>query len=387
MNDRLSLRLSFFYCAIFTVIGIQLPFWPLYLSDKGLDPTAIGLLLACAYLAKIISNPVIGHHVDRRGDRRRPLLLLAMISSLALALFAPFQGFSLLLIITLIHGGAFSAMMPLADSLTMLCSVSHRLDYGRVRLWGSLSFIAASGIGGLTLVEAAPSAIFWSLLCAQLLLVGSCALLPDLRISAPDDGKDHPPFLRSRPFIMFLTTTSCLQVSHVIYYAFATLHWRAAGLSGGIIGALWGEGVIAEVALFAFGGGLVLRLGPRWLMVAAGAAGILRWSVLAASTDPWILASVQMLHALTFGATHLGAMHFINRSAPPHLSARAQSTYSSVTVGLAPGLGMLAAGPLYQNLGGEAFLLMSGLAAIGLGLALNLRNPAGHLNGTNQHSL
>ncbi|HIJ62886.1 MAG TPA: MFS transporter, partial [Rhodospirillaceae bacterium] len=160
----------------------------------------------------------------------------------------------------------------------------------------------------------------------------------------------------------------------MIYYGFATLHWRAAGLSGPLIGALWAEGVIAEVVLFAFGRRVVARLGPRRLLAIAGAAGVLRWSVLGLTSDPWAVAAVQLLHAATFGATHLGAMHFISAAAPAGLSARAQALYASVTVGLAPGLAMLAAGGLYQAMAGQAFLVMGGVA--GIGWALSFALPA-----------
>ena len=373
-RGRLSLRLAALYAAVFTVIGIQLPFWPLYLSAKGLDPSEIGLLMAASYLVKIFTNPLIGQVVDRRGDRRRPLMWLAAASALVLALFVKASGFWVLLFLTLAFGAAFSAMMPLADSLTMLAGASHRLDYGRVRLWGSLSFIAASSLAGLFLVEAPPAAILWSVFAAQVLVLAATAALPDLR-GGTSAGPPRPlrPLLADRGFQIFLATTSFLQISHMIYYGFATLHWRAAGLSGPLIGALWAEGVIAEVVLFAFGRQVVARLGPRRLLAIAGAAGILRWSVLGLTVDPLALACVQILHAATFGATHLGAMHFIAAAAPDGLSARAQALYASVTVGLAPGLAMLAAGSLYERLGGGAFMGMSLLA--GLGLVLSFRLP------------
>jgi PPP family 3-phenylpropionic acid transporter len=158
----------------------------------------------------------------------------------------------------------------------------------------------------------------------------------------------------------------------MIYYGFATLHWRAAGLSGAVIGGLWAEGVIAEVVLFACGATLVARFGPNLLLATAGIAGMIRWTVLGLTTDPWLLASVQALHAFTFGANHLGAMHFITRAAPPGLSARAQGIYSSVSMGVIPGLAMLVSGRLYQTLGGGAFLAMSALSALGFAMSLRL---------------
>ena len=371
-RGSLSLRLSLFYGAIFSVIGIQLPFWPLYLSDKGMTPAQIGQIMASAFFIKIVTNPLVGHVVDRHGDRRLPLLALSLVAAVATAAFALADSFTALLLVTLASSAAFTAMMPLGDSLTMLCAGTHRLDYGRIRLWGSLTFIAAATLSGALLVDAPRAAILWSVFAGQGLSVAAVWLLPDIRSPRAPPRQPLGALIASPPFLLFLATSSLTQVSHMIYYGFATLYWRAAGLSGGVIGALWAEGVIAEVILFAFGARLVARFGPGKLMAAAGIAGALRWTVLALTTDPWALASVQFLHAFTFGANHLGAMHFINRATPPGLSARAQGIYSSITMGVAPGLAMLVAGRLYEALGGHAFFVTSVLSAAGAGLSVLL---------------
>lgn len=41
-------RLGAFYAASFLVVGIQLPFWPVWLSGRGLDAQEIAILFAAA---------------------------------------------------------------------------------------------------------------------------------------------------------------------------------------------------------------------------------------------------------------------------------------------------------------------------------------------------
>ena len=143
-------------------------------------------------------------------------------------------------------------------------------------------------------------------------------------------------------------------------------------MSEATIGWLWAIGVVAEVVLFAAGGRLVARLGPAGLLALAGAAGILRWSVLAFTTALVPLALVQVLHAFTFGAAHLGAMHFIARIAAPEWAASAQGLYTALSTGLIMGAMMLAAGWLYESAGGLGFLVMAGASLGGLLLAATL---------------
>jgi PPP family 3-phenylpropionic acid transporter len=172
-------------------------------------------------------------------------------------------------------------------------------------------------------------------------------------------------------FVLFVATASLLQASHAVYNGFSSLHWRAAGISETVIGELWAEGVIAEVLLFSVSGFFVARLGPIGLLMLAGICGVVRWTVLAQTTDMTALVVIQLLHAITFGAVHLGAMHFVARNAPPGLSATAQGIYASSS-GLAMGLAMIGAGSLFASFQGKAFFAMAAISAVGTGLALLL---------------
>ena len=156
-------------------------------------------------------------------------------------------------------------------------------------------------------------------------------------------------------------------------YAFGTIHWRAAGISDRVIGLLWAEGVIAEILLFLIGGAFMRRIRPADALLMAAAGGVLRWAVLGYSTDPLALFAVQGLHALTFGAAHLGAMAFVARAAPAGFTATVQSLYNAIGMGAASALAIMLAGPLYAAVGGDAFYLMSALSLAGGAAALVLR--------------
>ena len=80
----LSTRLGAFYAASFLVVGIQLPFWPVWLSGRGLDAQEIAILFAAAIWAKVVATPLIGGLADRLGWRRGIMVALAAIACIAL---------------------------------------------------------------------------------------------------------------------------------------------------------------------------------------------------------------------------------------------------------------------------------------------------------------
>jgi PPP family 3-phenylpropionic acid transporter len=194
--------------------------------------------------------------------------------------------------------------------------------------------------------------------------------LPPAPAAPPGQGGFRAPF-RDPAFRLVLPLSALIQGSHAVYYAFATIHWQAAGLSAGVIGLLWAEGVVAEVALFLWGRRLADRLGAPGLAALAAGAGLLRWGVTAETTALPALALVQVLHGATFGAMHLAAMRVL-AGLPAGQAATAQTLHGALGPGLAMGLLTLAAGPLFQDFGGRAFWGMAGLCALALPLTLGL---------------
>ncbi|MGH6959465.1 MAG: MFS transporter, partial [Dongiaceae bacterium] len=369
----IALRLSLFYFAVFLFVGVGLPFWPAWLASRGLGPAEIGLLLSLNAWVKLVGNPLIAHFADRSGEARRPLILVTVGSLLAFALFAVVDGFWAFLLVTILSGLCLSALTPLGDSLTMRLAASEGLDYGRIRLWGSLSFILAGAGAGWLLAGRSTELILLLILIALVLTLAACVLLPEQRGAVAHGGlAGWRSLFGDRRFLWFLAAAGLIQASHAVLYGFSTLHWLAAGHDKDTIGALWAIGVVAEVLLFAAGGRIIALLGPIGLLLVGGLAGVLRWTLAAWFTTLPVLVIVQLLHGLTFGGTHLAAMYFLVRQVPPGLAATAQGLYGAIAWGAVFGLAMLAAGALYAAVGGGAFFAMAAMSLVGSTAAIFL---------------
>ena len=362
----MAVRFSLYYAALFLVVGVFLPFWPAWLKTRGLDAGQISLILSVAVWLRVLANPVIAHFADRTGAHRTIIMISAAGAAGIYVLFSFVHGFWMLFVINVLASILFMALIPLGENLASRSAVPYGFDYGRVRLWGSITFILAAYLGGAVIGRTGDHIIPWMLAAA---LAGSFLAASGLpqRQSAGRSGARFPAvaLLRNRSFLIFLAAGSLLQASHAVLYVFGTIHWRAAGISDEVIGALWAEGVIAEIILFAFSGAVVARLGPIRLMLIAALAGVVRWTVLAETTDLALLVAVQWLHGLTFGAAHLAAIHYLLRNVPDQMSASAQSLYAGFAVGLVMGLVMLVGGRLYEDAGAVAFHAMTLLSLAG----------------------
>lgn len=370
----LPYRLSAFYIAIFCVIGSQMPFWPVWLQAKGMGGVEIGVLTAIPVLAKLIFSPLFASFGDRLGERKRLMLLFLTAAFLSFLAFQFVSGFAGLLVVSLLYGMFWAPLMSFGDNITLLSTRGTDLQYGRLRLWGSISFIAMSFGFGMVLDQSGDQMVYWVILLSIILTFIATLGLPDVRVTPL--GKAGQPIrrlLKDKGFRLFLLCVALIHGSHALYYAFATLHWRSLGFSDALIGFLWAEAVVAEVIFFIYGSKINARVAAYGLLILAASTAALRWTAYAYDPNFIVIFIFQLLHAFSFGAMHLGAMSYMNRAVSVDLSATAQSLYGASAYGLGAGVTLMFVGMMYEAWGAQAFFIMTLMCIAGTICALALR--------------
>jgi PPP family 3-phenylpropionic acid transporter len=319
-------------------------------------------------------------------------LRLVLIISIALAAavtlgYLPAHGFWILFGVSLLHAASLAPVTILADALALGAaspppsSGRRGFEYGWVRGTGSAAFIV-----GTLLAGQAVTAFGLDLIVGlQSLLLGAAAfaavLVPELVHARPAGGVRAPAggvviLLRSPQFRNLVLVAALILGSHAMHDAFAVIRWSAAGISPATASLLWSESVAAEVVVFFLvGPALVTRLTPAGALAVAALAGVLRWMVMAQTTEVIALALMQPLHGITFALLHLACMRLLARIVPQGLEGTAQAIYGTVGIGATSALLTLVSGVLYARLGAQGFWVMAALCAVALPLTLKLRQP------------
>lgn len=359
--------------AIFAAIGVTQPFLPAFLAAQGLSSGEIALALALGSLARLLAGPAAGRWADALGDARLLLGGLALLGILVAGGFLLAAGLLGFILVQVLLGIAMAPQVPLADALCLAAARQGLLDYGPVRAAGSVAFMAAAVLAGWLVGLWGHGAVPVMIGAAMLATLAATLLMPrPAAVPARQAGGGFRATLRLPGFARLLLLSGLIQSSHAAYYGFGSIHWGSMGHAPATIGLLWALGVVGEVALFLLARPLLARVGPRGMALLAAGAGVLRWGLMA--TTAWLpaLALMQLLHALTFGAQHLAAMHMILRLVPPAQASTAQALHAALGVGLLMGVFTLLSGPLHAAWGGGVFLLMAGLCALALPLAWRL---------------
>ncbi len=375
-----GVRVGLFYAALFLLYGVQIPFMPVWLDWRGLSASEIALVGAAPFFLRVIISPGLAIIADRTGQARTIILALALcVVGLAIVL-------NFLVDHTLIALGAILlaismiSMMPLTETIAVQGVTSAGLDYGRMRLWGSLSFIAIGYVAGVAITANTAGMIIWFTLIACVATLLCSFLLPRV-ITSPHANKDTSPerqpsiaatlkgaqaLIREPLFVCFLVAGGLVQAAHATFYTFGALLWQAQGISATWIAVLWAIGVVTEIIIFAYSERCLALLGAIGLMLVGAVAAVVRWTIMSFDPSLEALVPLQVLHGFTYGASHLGAIHFMRQAVGQNVMATAQALYGSVAAGIAMGFAMLLAAPLYETYAGASYLAMTALSVVGL---------------------
>ncbi len=383
-NPRFAERMALYFGALFLIYGVHITYFPVWLAYRGLTPEQIGLITALPIFMRTVLTPVIAARADTHANHRQMVIVLS-VAAAALAIAMSFcHTFWPLLAVSVPFAISVSSIMPLTETIAVEGVRTAGHDYGRMRLWGSAAFLLATVVTGIMYDLYGSAVGIYVMIAATVLTAAAAFALPVPARETPSEGTleavlDLPgsseaglvrQLLLQPVFAAFLVCVGAILGSHAAFYTFGALHLKSQGLSGTAFSALWGMSIFAEIALLAASLPLVARFGPVRLLMAGGIAAVVRWGAM--SLDPPFagLVVLQALHAFTYGAAHLGAIHFIAQAVPTRATGTAQGLYSAIGSGLITGLAVLASGHLYPLLGGRTFLAMGALALLGVAAAV-----------------
>jgi len=363
----------------FAAVGLFNPYAPLWFQSLGFSTLLIGALASLQSWTRIFAPYAWGWMGDHRG-KRVGLIRLAAAGALcsALGLLGVREVLPVALVTALLflsNGG----IVPLYEAtLAHLLNTPTGVDsrrYGRVRMWGSVGFIASVTAFG-ALLERTGIAVFPAFVAA----VNGLLLLAALRLPATHDETRHEeapppvlPLLRQPPVAWFFASVSFTVLAHTSLYAFFSLYLVHLGYGKTAVGALWAVSVAVEIAFFRFQGAWLSRGTPlRWLQAVALVTA-LRFVLVAlagqsaAPAGGWALGLLvlsQLLHAVTFAAHHTACIQLVQQHFPGRLRGRGQALYTTLGYGVPGVVGGLFGGWVIEGLGFAALFWAAAVAGL-----------------------
>ncbi|NIJ39717.1 PPP family 3-phenylpropionic acid transporter [Sphingopyxis panaciterrae] len=365
-GDRLGLGVSGLYLSLYLHYGF-FAFLPLWLKATGAPHEEIGVLMAIPMVLRLLTVAPFSAFVGRRGWVRNAIAYTSLASA-AIVLFLlgePDHAGRILIVIFL--SIVWDQIPVLTDAYAVMAVRSRSLDFGRLRVWGSIAVVVSNAAAGWAIATFGIKML--PLMIAALLLAPALVafLLPaDRQLSAAGDavGGRWRDLIGDRGLILAMVAASLIMGSHGVVTSFGAIQWTAQGISTTTIGLLQALAVAAEIGAFWFGARLLGQRDPRLLICAGAVAAALRWAIMATSPGLAVLIVAQLLNGITATGTILGIMLVIATRVPTHLSATAQGM-NAVLLGAVLAVATAGSGLLWSYGLAIAYVAMAVLALLG----------------------
>jgi PPP family 3-phenylpropionic acid transporter len=247
-----------------------------------------------------------------------------------------------------------SSLMPLGEAATVHALYKNNdfdRRYGRLRLWGSIGFIAMVLFAGAWFerfgIESFPYFGMAALLIMTILT--STLREPAMEVTHHVEIKlGH--VLKNTQVQWFMTANFWMIFGHAALYVFYSLYLDRLGYSKGEIGLFWMLGVLSEVIFFYFQSYFYARFTTKNILLVAYLIATIRFALIAYLPELIVLVLAQIMHAATFGAHHSASIKMLQTWFKGPLQARGQALYTTVSYGIGGTVGGLVAGWVWEYL-------------------------------------
>lgn len=363
------------------------PFLNLFYLNNGLNAAQIGWMAAVLPFCTLLINPLVSRLAD--FTQRRIAFLAATCVGFGLALgILSIKGLhisfpllvGLVTLISIFRG----PVNPLADSLIASMATRHQLDFGRMRLWGSITFtLSAVSLGavwqqtGYNWMFAISGLFFMPVLFAVLLLEELPRAGSGTETDVSSTAKENTPAtidpassmkrdrFRMDPGLLFLIGSTFLILAGLFMAGtFGAVYVTGLGGSPALVGAMMGLAAAGEVPGMLFSNRIARRTGDTNALLGAYvtiAVGLYGYTL---SSQTWALLAFAIVRGVGFGVLLTATVTILNRRAPREQASTYQGILSAACWGLAPLLGGPISGWVYQTYGPNPFFTAASLLSV-----------------------
>jgi PPP family 3-phenylpropionic acid transporter len=343
-------RLSSFYFCYFALLGAWAPFWGPYLQDQGFNSVDIGYLAAIIYITKVFSPSIWSYLADKSGQHLHIVRLGSLLAFFCFLFIFLGSSFWLLALVVTAYSFFWNAVLAQFEVITITHLAGRYHSYSRIRLWGSIGFIAAVvGLGAV--FDFVPISALPVFIASILLAIFISSLFVAKTKTETSLLSPHGIFtILKRPAVWaFLLVGVLLQISHAPYYTFFSIYMELQGYSSTLIGLLWGLGVAVEVLVFIWMHKLLARYSIRQIMLVSLLLAALRWFLIGYFSDNLLLLLIaQTLHAASFGSFHAVAVEYVRRQFVGGHQGQGMAVYSGLSFGGGSAIGAVVSGLAWQ---------------------------------------
>ncbi len=354
-----KIRLGFMMFLQYAIWGAWAPVLSEYLiNNLGFTGTQVGVIYALLPLATIISPFLGGQIADRYFPTEKVIAFLQLAGGAILIYTSFVSDYSTMMWLIFLYSLLYAPTLALTNSIAFINMKDSEKEFGIIRVWGTIGWIAAGLIlAGWRMLASSQEAM--ALRGDTLMLAGIFSLImgiqsfflphtpPKKEVKKPWAFLEAIKMLKDKNLAVFVGIAFIVATELQFYYIL-TAPYLTSGIIGIDSSMVSGVMVIAQIAEIFVMALLLPYFLPKFGIKKTMIIGVLAWPAryitFVIGQPVWLVIASLSLHGFCYVFFFTAAFIYIDQVAPRDIRASAQSLISIVTLGLGNFLGSLFAG-------------------------------------------
>jgi PPP family 3-phenylpropionic acid transporter len=345
--------LGVYYFLYYLAQASLFPYISIYLQEKGISATAIGMILSLWALVSVISQPVMGMINDRITDQRRILMISNVFAPIIGLGFYFLEGYPALIILSILFSWFQASAGPLSDSLAVEIGNQQGFSFGSVRLWGALSFSLGAVCTGFLYEKIGYDKGFLIYLGISVFVVFTLFFFPKVKssrhpLSMFDQAKEV--FL-NKTFLIFVCICLLISMSMAINFSFLPIYLNDRGFDKKWIGIAYSIAALIEVPMFWLSVLLNNRMNRLYVLCLAAGFYAIKCLLLYVSHNLFLILCLQLFDGISYAFFISAAVETVESLSTAQTKSTYQTLFAAITSGLGGIIGSALGGIIVGHLG------------------------------------
>ena len=362
MDGRIYWRLSLMMFLQFFVWGAWFVTLGTHLGEIGFTGSQVGYAFLMNNIAAIISPFFVGMIADRFFASQKVMGVLHLVGGVIMYLSADITSVGLLIFSLLLYNLTYMPTLALVNAVSFNKMRSPEAEFPKVRVWGTLGWIAAGLVISFVLSKFYPdvekTAVPMKMAAAASILMGLYSFtLPN---TPPQNvGKEVTAgevlgikalgLLKERAFFVFVLCSLLISIPLAFYYNFTNPFLNDLGMQRAA--AKMSLGQASEVVFMILMPWFLARLGVKKMLLVGMLAWVVRYALFASGNlgpMAWMLYGGILLHGICYDFFFVTGQIYVDKKAPREIRASAQGFIALITYGVGIGLGSILSGNVVE---------------------------------------
>jgi nucleoside transporter len=338
----------------YAVWGAWAPVLSAYLGDSlGFAGWQVGFIYGLLPIATIIAPMIGGQLADRYFPTQKVIAAMQLIGGAILLLGAAVTSYSAMVWVMLVYCIVYAPTLALTNSIAFINLKDSEKDFGKIRVWGTIGWIAAGWalFGWRVLAKSAPGiaikgdTLFLAGIFSIVMGIQSFSLPhtpPKKEGTKPWAFLEALKMLKDRNFLIFTIIAFVVATELQFYYVLTApfLTSTKIGVSSTSISLVMTIAQFAEIFVMAL---LLPKILPKYGIKKTMTLGVLAWPlryiIFVIGTPAWLVVASLSLHGFCYVFFFTAAYIYVDTVAPADIRASAQSLIAVIILGFGNFLG------------------------------------------------